>query len=262
MLITNAGFNHFHDAEYEVQLPKGTGENLLILLKSEALFILNGKDIIVPKNSYLLYSAGTPQYYRSAGKSFSNDWINFLADEGEMDKFCDMGIPFDVPVSISNVHQISFLIKCIVCEAYSSNIYKQSTMNNYMNVLFNKLSESASKTDETVINSGFETLSAIRSRIYSRPYEHLSVDSVAKEAMMSRSNFQHLYKKHFDISFTDDMINSRIEYAKCRLMDTDLPAAEIAEICGYNNFSHFARQFRNRTGLTPTQYRVRKKGKD
>lgn len=259
MVVTNAGFNHFHDADYSVQLPHGTAEFLLLVLKSEALFILDGRDVLAPKNSFLLYAANSPQYYRSAGKAFSNDWISFTADKNEAERLTDMGIVFEKPVPLGNVHQISFLIKCIVCEAYSTNVYKQATMNSYMNILFNKLSENAYGRDKDVIGSGYETLSAIRAKVYSRPYEHLSIDAAAKEARMSRSNFQHLYKRHFGISFTDDIINSRVEYAKCRLMDTDLPAAEIAGLCGYNNFAHFARQFRQRTGVTPTEYRIKKK---
>lgn len=261
MLITNAGFNHFHDADYIVQLPHGTGDYLLLLLRSEAVFILDGRDVLVPPDTFLLYNIGSPQYYRSAGKAFSNDWISFRFSGEETEAFEATGVPFDTPVPVSNAHQLSFLIKCVVCEAYSRNAYKESTMKNYMNILFNKVIENMQAAHENVITAGFETLSAIRSAIYSRPYEEWSVDLAAREARMSRSNFQHLYKKHFGISFIDDMINSRIEYAKCRLTDTDLPAAEIAALCGYNNFAHFARQFRGRTGKTPTEYRAESRTK-
>ena len=52
-----------------------------------------------------------------------------------------------------------------------------------------------------------------------------------------------------------DVISSRIERAKSLLMLTDLTARQIAVACGYENETHFSRQFRQITGKTPGEYR-------
>ena len=102
-------------------------------------------------------------------------------------------------------------------------------------------------------------LLTIRNKIYSKPYEPRNIESSAHEVRMSPSNFQHLYKKAFGISFINDIIQSRIEYAKLHLTQTNITVKSISELCGYNNITHFFRQFKEVTGMTPIEYRKNNK---
>ena len=87
MIINNVGFDHRHDADFFIDRPDGSGDNLLLILKTDAIFTLNGNDVFVPKNSFFLYPKGMPQFYRCMkGQSFANDWMHFLLDESEQDK--------------------------------------------------------------------------------------------------------------------------------------------------------------------------------
>jgi len=53
----------------------------------------------------------------------------------------------------------------------------------------------------------------------------------------------------------DDVISARIKRAMQLLSNTDMRIQEIAEQCGYNNESHFMRQFKVNCGMTAVQYR-------
>lgn len=64
-----------------------------------------------------------------------------------------------------------------------------------------------------------------------------------------------LYKAQFGITFTDDLINVRLDKARKLLKSTNMRLAEIADNCGYNNIYHFMRQFKKRFGMTAIQYR-------
>lgn len=57
------------------------------------------------------------------------------------------------------------------------------------------------------------------------------------------------------MSFLDYLNKVRIEKAKELLANTDLKVWEIAEKVGYKNPKHFARIFKDITGLTPNEYR-------
>ena len=72
---------------------------------------------------------------------------------------------------------------------------------------------------------------------------------------MSRSSFQHLYKKMFGTSVMKDVTKGRIERAKRLLSSTNLTVNEIAVRCGYSNEYNFMRRFRDMCGQTPTEYR-------
>jgi len=58
---------------------------------------------------------------------------------------------------------------------------------------------------------------------------------------MSKSNFQHLYKKYFGVTFMQDIINGRIEHAKMLLLNTNLSISDVSKHCGYSNYAHFSR---------------------
>ena len=88
-----------------------------------------------------------------------------------------------------------------------------------------------------------------------RPDRVGNVDDLAAEAGMSRSGFQHLYKKLFGTTVIKDIIEGRLQKAKRLLSSTCLTIKEIAAVCGYSNEYSFMRQFRERTGKTPTEYR-------
>ncbi len=99
----------------------------------------------------------------------------------------------------------------------------------------------------------------LRERIYSNPQEDWSIDTMCRDLILSRGYFQKLYTRCFGISFTQDVINSRIELSKRMLSSTDYSIAYIADQSGYSNYVHFMHQFKKIVGITPTEYRRRKK---
>lgn len=259
MIINNVGYNHCHDTDFYIERPEGYGDYLLLLLKTDSLFTLNGKEVLVPKNSFFLYKKGTPQYYRCvSGQLFANDWIHFLFEEGEEEVFLSYGIPFDTPIRLDQLNFLSFCVKSIAYEFYSQNLNRRKSIAAYMDLIFLKVQEQFCQKEEIVPDSRFEMLSVIRNKIYSRPYEPRTADTSAHEVCMSRSSFQHQYKAMFGTTFMEDMICSRMEYAKMLLKTTDLNVSEIAIQCGCHSYAHFARQFREREGMTPLEYRKRK----
>ena len=87
----------------------------------------------------------------------------------------------------------------------------------------------------------------------------ISIDRLAAEVGMSRSGFQHSYKKMFGVSPIFDIITSRLDKAKRLLSGTSMSVEEVSLSCGYRSSYSFMRQFRNKTGKTPTEYRLETK---
>jgi len=52
----------------------------------------------------------------------------------------------------------------------------------------------------------------------------------------------------------------KVEFACKLLMDPDLGILDVCLDSGFNNLSHFNKQFRKNTGVTPTEYRKQYKG--
>ena len=256
MKIINVGYNHCHDSDFYIDRPEGSGDNLLILLKTDAVFNIDGKDIKIHENSFFMYKKGRPQRYRCVYQSvFANDWVHFEFEGDEEKEFFNLGLDYETPVLAEDMNFLSFCIKMMASENYSDNMNRHQSICHYMFLIFCKVGEYAAKKAESRNDSYYEMLSTVRNKIYSRPYEHRTAESSAHEVRMSVSNFQHLYKKYFGVTLFQDIIQSRTEYACMLLKSTNLSAVEVAQKSGYNHYAHFVRQFKQTMGISPSEFR-------
>ena len=83
----------------------------------------------------------------------------------------------------------------------------------------------------------------------------LSLDSVGEILHISPAYLSAQFKKYQKMNFLDCLTELRINAAKDLLADPFRSSAEVASMVGYEDASYFARAFKKRTGMTPTQYR-------
>ena len=83
----------------------------------------------------------------------------------------------------------------------------------------------------------------------------LSLDSVGEILHISPAYLSAQFKKYQKMNFLDCLTELRINAAKELLSDPLRSTAEVASMVGYEDSSYFARAFKKRTGMTPTQYR-------
>lgn len=256
MILHNVGYNHRHDADFIVSRPDGSGDMLLLILKTDAVFTLNGEDVLIPANTFFLYPEGMPQFYRAVPQhSFANDWIHFSFEMQEADWFRAKSVPVGVPVPLRSTEFFSFCIKAIADENSSEHLHKADSISHYFWLLCNKVSEQVHEQTHIQNNSRYEMMLIIRNKINTAPYLDWSISWAAHETCMSRSSFQHHYKEQFGVSFIQDLIDSRISRAKMLLSTTNMSIQDIAVQCGYRSYEHFARQFRAQAGISPGDFR-------
>ncbi|MFM9278668.1 helix-turn-helix domain-containing protein [Paenibacillus jiagnxiensis] len=83
---------------------------------------------------------------------------------------------------------------------------------------------------------------------------------ITLEACSEKLNFHPVYlsrvfKKEMGVTFSEYLMEYRINMAKLWLKDSSLKINEIAERLSYTNATGFIRTFRKMTGMTPGQYR-------
>lgn len=83
----------------------------------------------------------------------------------------------------------------------------------------------------------------------------ISAEDLAAMSHFSRGHLFRAFKKSFHISPLAYQQDLRFEAAQRLLRFTSLRCYEIAQRVGYSNVYYFHRQFKKRTGMTPTQYR-------
>ncbi len=84
----------------------------------------------------------------------------------------------------------------------------------------------------------------------------ISLDMVSEVASMTKNAFCKYFKQRTNKTYTSFVNELRIEEA-CHLLRSqpERPVAEIAEVSGFQNMSHFNRRFKGLKGKTPLEYR-------
>ena len=150
MKIINVGYNHCDDSDFYIDRPEGSGDNLLILLKTDAVFNIDGKDIKIPENSFFMYKKGRPQRYRCVYQSvFANDWVHFEFEGDEEKEFFNLGLDYETPVLVEDMNFLSFCIKMMASENYSDNMNRHQSICHYIFLIFCKVGEYAVKKPES-----------------------------------------------------------------------------------------------------------------
>lgn len=91
-------------------------------------------------------------------------------------------------------------------------------------------------------------------RLYRR--EGLTLGALAEALGMREAALRTLINQHLGYrNFNDFLHHYRIQEAAARLASEDLPVLTIALDCGYGSIGPFNRAFRERMGMTPSEYR-------
>jgi len=90
--------------------------------------------------------------------------------------------------------------------------------------------------------------------ITSHVREKLSVPVVAKNTDVSPSYLTALFHKHLQISPGEYIRRIKLQESKQMIREGNLNFTEISEALQYSTVHHFSRQFKEKFGITPTEY--------
>lgn len=118
----------------------------------------------------------------------------------------------------------------------------------YASYEFIDLIQSANRQGSTLIK---ECLSYIDTNIY----EKITLENLEEVTGNSPVYISTRFKKELGITFSQYVLNKKIEEAKHLLLFTDYSFQEISTQLNFSSQSHFTQRFKNITGLTPKEYR-------
>ncbi|MDQ8188381.1 helix-turn-helix transcriptional regulator [Pelagicoccus sp. SDUM812002] len=94
-------------------------------------------------------------------------------------------------------------------------------------------------------------------RIKERPYECAPTETLAKEAGLSLSQYRRRFTKLTNTQPRTFSILQRLETAKRLLLESTLNIDQIAQALGFRDTPFFSRQFKQKTGVSPSDFRSR-----
>ena len=100
-----------------------------------------------------------------------------------------------------------------------------------------------------------QKLAAVNSYIEDHFTEDISLEKLSSEFYISKYYLTREYKHIYGKTIFQHIITARISYGKKLLRFSDKYVEEIAHLCGFNDQSYFARQFKKSENLTCFSYR-------
>jgi len=84
--------------------------------------------------------------------------------------------------------------------------------------------------------------------------KQLPMADIARHSFISEVYFRRLFKEAYGISPKKYIIQLRIQYALNLISTQYYSLTEISNLCGYNDYKHFATEFKKIMGTSPSEY--------
>lgn len=256
MDIVKIGYSWPEPKGFRVARERGIAEYHFLHFWDSFEIIINGEKIKTEPHACIIYKPRTPQFYNCASES-TQDWFRIVGNlDDTMEKY---GLSYNTVYYPENYEFITSLTRKMEFEFTSRDMFYEDICRLYLEQFFVFLSRGVSaKDDKSNLNSETrDQLIRLRRQIQLEYNKKWTIEDMANLINLSPSYLHVSYKRFFGSSPMNDLISVRIERARTMLSDTKKSVNEIAARLGYNNPSHFIRQFTKNEGVSPYKYRQR-----
>lgn len=241
--------NDFSEEGFARDYQGGLSVWFLVVFKTKTRVYVGERAEECPPDTFVLYPPKHPIHYESIEGAHQEMWIQFLSNDSYLE---EPFVPFGRPTPLINPYDFEAIMRVLAYENIAGYRSRESSMEALMRLIVNKMHDSYLAQSDVRTDS---RLMKLRSEIYLHPNWDWTIRKMAERVYISESRLHTMYKAAFHITCMNDVIMSRIQYAQNLLECTEKAISEIAVDCGYHGNEHFCRQFKEKTGLTPGQYR-------
>ena len=152
----------------------------------------------------------------------------------------------------SEREEIFNLFRNIEIELSQEELGKSSILDSYINIILCKVFR---KIFMNNIRQELLIPQEIIDYISEHFNEKLSLGELSQKCFYSPAYFSRLFKKTFNMSFTDYIMDIRLKRCCELLKDSNYTIEKIMEECGFFDKNTFYERFKNKYGCTPSEYR-------
>lgn len=246
--ITNIVKDAYHDSTYRVNRPNGHPSYLLLLVKTPCVFLIDDEWVPIAEGTAFLFKPYQQHRYYAKGSCYIDDWAHITSSQPLLNEH----FPFGKPIVLHNQMDYYNLFHVIYNEYFSKTSHHNMIMNNLILALLDKLFDECNSIAYPDLYYKFLTL---REQMLRSPEKQWNVPMLSQELNITAGYFHSLYKRYFNSSCLNDLIEQRIKNATELLLSTNLSIEEIAFQCGYRHTEHFIRQFNTHMKISPNRFR-------
>lgn len=242
IVFLHSSMRYFREAEHHINRT-GADEVLVLVYDGILRFEEDGIDYEVHPGTYHIQKNGSVQRGRIASDSPKYLYVHFFAEWSEFGSIIEKRGEFDVQ------RLMPLMVKL---DEMSHSDYT--------------VTERAAKFLELLSllyrgNTQVTLAGRIADYISKNCISGVTLDDIAAEFHFSKNHIINIFKKEYRMTPFDYVNNLRVKKAEWLLEATDKNSQAIALECGFNNYSHFYKIFRAVNGISPTEWRARKRVK-
>lgn len=245
---------------------------LFLVTQGDGTLTANGENFNLSDNTLIYFPPNTHYSFNFKNSSIKLYVLNFdlidqystlvksigTADESNFDP--NKILPYDILDELKNpivknnfLHGVDNVIKCVQLFLDKPIHYKSFASANLKIALLQLLKEHSGESNE------FKLVESVKEYVknnYHRP--ELTNQLIASTFNYHPYHLSRLMKAHTNKTLHNYLIDFRIGMAKYFLTTTTLNVTEISDKIGFSNYAYFIKIFRQKTGLSPLQYKKAK----
>ena len=203
-------------------------------LEGQITYTHNGQNFVSKKGTAILLPKGG-NYLLNGDKEGLFPLINFDCDNLNLDTF----VVFPLSDALSYIHDYNLLSGCFL---FDNKKLKQFQL---LYGILEHLDLEQSKNPLSPITSYIEN--------------HISDSSISNKILAEKMHISEVYLRKLFLNNLcttpkQYILDLRINKAKQLLTDSNFNVTKISENCGFSSLYHFCRIFKEKTGVTPTEY--------
>lgn len=258
--VTSVGVRWFHPAGFLVDRPRGSGDYAFMQWLTRAKIRINGVTTVERPGGCVIYRPDDPQWFGGdVFTPFGNNWFHFRGS-GVAPLLAGCRLPFNTIIQLRDDSFVEPLLNLFLRESMGQPRLWRLMLDSGARRFFVEMSRAiggGSVRLRSARSAGLkDVFEDLRDILKARCSEPWTLKDMADRVHLSVSRFGRLYREFFGVNPNDDLIHMRIARAEYYLCMTNMPEGNVGELCGFSDSQYFSRQFKNKTGETPMEFRL------
>ncbi len=151
-------------------------------------------------------------------------------------------------------YQISRLEQLLLCE---QNDLEYFSIMNFLSQILEDITKDFKVGGAPLNQEELHQFHAILDYVHQNYSQPLTIAQIAGQSLINKNQLTLLFHKYTNMPPIKYLNEYRLYQARNQIVRTSLSISEISEAVGYNQVSHFIKQFRDSYGVSPLKYRKR-----
>lgn len=224
--------------------------DLIYLVDGQWMITENETDYFLGKDDVLLLTAGHHHYTRlPCAPNTKTICIHVTCEPGDL-TIGDSILQLPTFMHVHGMSSARFYFERIVSTFWSDTTFKQERLTALFDLLVLELRDNLAQRIQPDIAT------KIIQTINDSPHKRLSVSDIADTFCVSTKTVETTMRRATGMSFSQYQKNRKLEMAASLLtVEPDIRLAEVAAIFGFCDEFHLSRAFKQKYGISPSQYK-------